>query len=412
MAEQTKRRLAWLWVALCSFSIYLIIPIARAIQRFVSAHWGRALFGYVVIGATVVSFCVLVLVLFSRFKVRAVSNYAWLSLVAAGYIFFTLKLWKSPEAAVHFLEYGLLGYFLFRALSFSIKDAGIFLAAFFIGSLIGTFDEIIQWVVPGRYWDLQDVGLNALSGALLQIALWKGVEPKFISRKIGPKSLKKISVLFGANLILLGLCLSNTPRVVAWLGKQYPALAFLEKEEAMSELRYRHIDPEIGIFYSRLRLEDLKKVDEGRGEEYGRLLREWKERDYDDFLRTFTGSTHPFMHEIRIHIFRRDKKYEGAEKAKSDGEKVGFLFIAYKENLILEKYFGLTLQKSPYLWPEEKAASIAAQVDKSAFYKSPVSSGVFATLKGKTIWAVICAILVILVIFNAWIYPRKTAGAR
>jgi hypothetical protein len=411
MANQTKRRLAWLGVALCSLSIYLIIPVARTIQRFVSAHWGRALFGYVVIAATVISFCVLAFVLFSRLKIRAFSNYAWLALVAAGYISFTLRLWKSPEVAIHFLEYGLLGYFLFRALSFSFKDAGIYLAAFFIGSLIGAFDEIIQWIVPGRYWDLQDVGLNALSGALFQIALWKGVKPKFISGRIGPKSLKKVSVLFGANLILLGLCLSNTPQVVNWAARRIPALGFLEKEEAMSEFRYKHRDPEVGVFYSRLNLEDLKRLDEGRAEEYGRLLWEWKEKNYDDFLHSFTGSTHPLMYEIRIHIFRRDRKYEDASQAQTERERRGLLLIAYKENLIIEKYYGRTLQKSPYLWPEGKKSRLAAQVDKRVFYKSPVSSGVFATLKGKTMWVAIGFILVILVLSNVLGPARKPPEA-
>ncbi len=354
MEDPRSRRLAWLWVGLCTAAIYAIIPLARAIQRFVSTHGGRALFGYLVVGTTAAAFCGLVYVLYFRLRIRSIPRYLWLILVAGCYIYFTLRLWKTPEAAVHFLQYGLLGYFLFRALSFSIKDKSIYPAALLIGSLIGTFDEIIQWAVPGRYWDLQDVGLNAIAVGLFQIALWQGVKPKIISEKARPESFRRISILLGANLVLLGLCLSNTPRVVAWVARRLPALAFLEKEEAMSEYRYKHKDPEIGVFYSRLNLEDLREVDQERADEYGRLLWEWKDKNYDDFLRTFTSSTHPFMYELRIHVFRRDRKFEDAQKTQDEERRKKLLFIACKENRILEKYFGRTLQKSPYQWPQEK----------------------------------------------------------
>src|SRR4030042_1589075 len=99
----TKKFLAWLWVGLCTLSILTIVFLARAIQRFVSAHGGRELFGYAVIGATAVAFCALVYVLFFRLKIRAVPQYAWLALIAAFYIYYTLRLWKAPEEAVTFL---------------------------------------------------------------------------------------------------------------------------------------------------------------------------------------------------------------------------------------------------------------------------------------------------------------------
>ncbi len=407
MEDPRSRRLAWLWVGLCTATIYGIIPLARAIQRFVSTHGGRVLFGYLVVGTTAAAFCGLVYVLYFRFRIHRAARYLWLILVAFCYLYFTLMLWKTPEAAVHFLQYGLLGYFLFRALSLSIKDKSIYPAALLIGSLIGTFDEIIQWAVPGRYWDLQDVGLNAIAVGLFQIALWQGVRPKIISEKVRPQSIGRISILLGANLVLLGLCLSNTPGVVTWMAGRLPALAFLKKEEAMSEYRYKHKDQEIGVFYSRLNLGDLREVDQERADEYGRLLWEWKDKGYDDFLRTFTSSTHPFIYEFRIHVFRRDRKSADAERTQNEDEKKKLLFIACKENQILEKYFGRTFQKSPYRWPQEKTTGVATKVDCVPFYRSPVSAGLFATLKGKTLWTAIGALLALLMIFNRFVVRRS-----
>jgi len=169
-----KLWLSWLWVVLCTLAIFLVVPTARAIQSFVSTRWGRSLFGYSVLIITISAFIILVYVLFFRFKIRSPSNYIWLIIVVSLYVYFTLKLWHTPEEAIHFLEYGLLGFFLFRALSFTIKDKTIYLTAILIGSLVGTFDEILQWLMPFRYWDLRDVGLNAFSVVLFQVALWKG----------------------------------------------------------------------------------------------------------------------------------------------------------------------------------------------------------------------------------------------
>jgi hypothetical protein len=400
MHIRTKKFLAWLWVGLCTLSILIIVPLARAIQRFVSTHGGRALFGYAVIGATAVAFCALIYVLFFHLKIRSVSQYVWLVLIAAFYIYYTLRLWNAPEEAVHFLEYGLLGFFLFRALSFTTQDKSIYFAAFFAGSLVGICDEIFQWAVPGRYWDLRDVGLNALAAGLFQVALWKGVKPRIINQAMSAKSVQKASILLGANLLLLGICLSNTPNVVAWYTRIFPKLAFLQKEEAMSEFRYKHKDPEIGVFYSRLSLEELKRGDAERAEDYGRRLNEWKDKKYDDFLRTFTGSTHPFLYELRIHLFRRDRKYKDVMKAADEAQKKNLLFIAYKENLIAQKYFRRTLNRSVYEWPKEKIEEIKAQIDPSIPYNSPVGSGPLATLKIKTMWLSIAIVLAVLAILN------------
>lgn len=402
--------MAWVWVGLCTGAIYAIIPVARTIQIFVSAHGGRALFGYFVLVMAAAALSGLIYVLYFRLQVRSAGRYIWLILIAGCYFYFTLKLWKIPETAIHFVQYGLLGYFLFRALTFSTRDKSIYLAAFLIGSFIGTFDEIIQWAVPGRYWDFQDVGLNALSVALIQVALWQGVKPKIISERVRPESFRRVSILFGANLLLLGLCLSNTPRVVAWAARHVPVLAFLEKEEAMSESRYKHKDPEIGVFYSRLTLEDLRKADEVQADQYGQLLWAWKDKAYGDFLLTFPPSVHPFMHELRVHVFRRDRKFDDSQKTQKEGERKSLLFIAYKENQILERYFGRTIQRSPHQWPQERTARLAAAVDRGAFYKSPVSSGISATLRGGTLWAAIGAFLALLILLNYLI--RRPSGSR
>ncbi len=395
-----KKLRAWLWVALCAAAIFLVVPTARAIQKFVGEHWGRAFFGYLVIAAVAAAFLGILYLLIIRLKVRAASNYIWLAACAALYIYFTLKLWRNPEEAVHFLEYGLLGFFLFRAWRLTIPDKAAYLASFLTGTLIGTFDEIFQWFMPGRYWDIRDVGLNALAVGLFQVALWQGVRPRLVSPRIAAKSVRKISVLFATNLLLLGLCMSNTPDRVGALAGRFPALAYLEKEEPMREFKMKHKDAEIGSFYSRLTVERLKVTDFEKSVEYGRIMREWKGKDYNEFLQTFNPLNNPFLYEMRVHIFRRDRKYEEGQKAGSGRRKKEAFFIAFKENMILEKYFASALRSSGYQWEREKAAAIEPLIDKNAAYTSPVSKDLFYWLSEGAMWAGIFVALIALIGMN------------
>jgi VanZ family protein len=388
--------LAWLWVALCTLSIFCIVPVARAIQKFASENWGRAFFGYFVLAATAGAFLVALYILIVHLKIRAASRYIWLIACAALYFLETLRLWENPEEAVHFLEYGLLGFLLFRAWRLSIPDKGIYLASFFTGSLVGTFDEILQWILPDRYWDIRDLMLNALAVGLFQVALGKGIRPKLESSRITPKSARIVSLIAGLNLLLLGACLSNTSGRLTALIERFPFLRPLEKQEPMREFIMKHTDPDIGVFYSRLTAVWLQKTDRQYGEEYGKILNEWKDRDYDAFLKLYKTTDYPFLHEMRVHIFRRDKKYEASLNARDARARKNALFIAFKENLILEKYFGETLKSSVYRWTKERKAEVEIPIDKNEAYTSPVSKNVFYWLQEGPMWTMIVIILVFL----------------
>jgi VanZ family protein len=388
--------LSWLWVVLCALAIFFTVPLARKIQSLATTLAGRSFFGYFVLAATLATILILGYILYFRLNIRTLSNYIWLVLISATYVYFTIKLWANPEEAVHFIEYGLLGFFLFRALRHYIGDKSVYFAAFLLGTLVGTFDEILQWIVPGRYFDLRDVGLNALSTGLFQILIWKGVGPKLPYAKIQPKSIKIITALLAMNLLILGLCLSNTPQRVKKYTKVLPFLSGLESQEAMTEFKFKHKIPDIGTFYSRLTLEELKNIDLSRAQEFGDILNNWHGKDYAEYLRIFPGSVAPFLHEIRVHIFRRDKRLERA--LSSDDEKVqkeNFL-IAYKENLILEKFFGYTLERSPYSWDDSKKTQVLAPINPETPYKSPVSAGVWATVNERVTWIIIGVALLIL----------------
>lgn len=403
--------LSWLWVILCAASILTIVPLARTIQNFVSKWLGRSAFGYFVLISVALFLAFMLWLLFFRLRVRRISSYFCLAAVGFIYVYFTLKLWAHPEEAVHFLEYGLLSFLLFRALRNHLSDITIYFSAFFLGSLVGLFDEILQWITPRRYWDFRDVGLNALAVLLFQIALAFAIRPKNIARSISPSSLRLASTFFIINLILLGLCFSNTPQRVASLTRLFPLLSFLEKEEIMHEFqRKKHNLPGLGVFFSRLDLKEIRAIDEARHREFAAILKEWADRPYEDFLRTYSAQKEPFLHEFRVRIFRRDQKLKEASKLNPGRRRNQALLASLRENLYLEKYFSLTLKDSGYLWPEELSRNLAQQVPPDASYRSPVGAGFWLVRSESSLWAAILITIILLVNINliyAWLVRKR-----
>ncbi|MFQ6111986.1 MAG: VanZ family protein [Nitrospinota bacterium] len=67
---------------------------------------------------------------------------------------------------VHFLEYGLLSFLVFRVFQASGKEGvrGWWLKTLAFTFAVGVLDEVIQYILPNRVGDLRDVLLNAKSG--------------------------------------------------------------------------------------------------------------------------------------------------------------------------------------------------------------------------------------------------------
>ncbi len=406
--NKTKKSayLAWLLVILCSLAIFSTVPIARSIQRYVSDRWGRQLFGYFVLIVLAIGCVSLLYYLFIYLRIRSFSKYAWLILITCIYVYFTLQLWQKAEEAIHFLEYGLLSFFVFKALSIHIRDRSIYFTAALICLLIGIFDEIIQWMVPERFWDFRDVWLNGLSGGLLQLAIWKVIKPNIISEKMSLRSLRKLSAVFAACLLFLGLCASNTPHHVGAYTNLIPGLSFLQRE-AMSEFGYKHKDPDVGQFYSRLSVKSLREIDSRENKENSRILNRNRKTEYRKFLQKYNPYSNPFLHELRVHLFRRDTYFQKAKEEERERPKKESYFIAYKENVILQKYFTQTTKNSPYWWDDKRVDSIKKNADTHKTYTSPVSAGLFTTFTGETLWFVIITILLLLVSLNVFLSLRS-----
>ncbi len=403
MLKQPPREneaVSWIFVLFWVLIIYTTIPFARSIQRYVVESFDRQLFTAFVLTSVAVATVLMVVYVIRLYRTtpsKAWKQIAWLFGISVIWVFFTLMLKTNPEETLHLVQYGVLGLLLFRALSHRVKDTSIYLSALLLGAIIGTMDEVIQWITPERFWDFRDVWINTISGGLMQLMIAFGLRPSVISGKIQRVSLMLLCRICIVLLLIFGFCLSNTPDFILWYTDRIPALSFLKtNESAMVEYGYFHEDNEIDGFYSRLSLEELREADQTRGADVARIIDKYD--NYGDFLKVYTPLVDPFIHEVRVHLFRRDFHLAENKKYKNDEKKhLIHCTIAHQENLIMNKYFPVTLKNSNFVLPTEEVNNISSCFNEDLLESSAVS-GHLITLFSKTqLLVFICVLLVALI---------------
>lgn len=132
--------MSWLVVSIWSLFIFLTIPLARTIGKFVSEQWGKELFTYVVLAAIAVALAAAVYYVVRYRPAASGGRFFWLIVAAAIFAGYTIQLGKrSPEEAIHFIQYGVLGILVYRALAIQQHDITIYFSAAVICGIIGTF---------------------------------------------------------------------------------------------------------------------------------------------------------------------------------------------------------------------------------------------------------------------------------
>jgi len=376
-AKPKERELfSWLIVSLWMLFIYTAIPLARKLQHFIQEHLGRSTFIWIV-ALYIGSFLLLgVLYLLRNRKRTSIRGMPWLIITGVIFAGWTFALRDNPERALHFVQYGTLGLLTYRALLHRIKDPSIYFVTILFCSVAGTIDEMIQWLTPNRFFDFNDIFINCGAAALSQLAIALGIKPETVSESLSRKGLRTVSNLAVVQLGLLILCVVNTPARVDWYATQFPTLSYLKQNPSvMAEYGYRHSIPDIGVFFSRMSQEELQKEDSKRGARAAKIIRKWGgPEDYGKFLRRFSSFTHPLVHEARVRLFRRDSYWaRSGDYQPGDPEYHEYLTIAYREHLILDRFYFNTYHGSN-LYPQEKDIEfMSSQSLPEKVYISPVS---------------------------------------
>jgi hypothetical protein len=252
--------------------------------------------------------------------------------------------------------------------------------------------------------------LNFFSSALIQVAIAKGLQPEFITYRPGRSNLRFVCRLAIAAVAILGSCLLITPPRIAWVAERIGWLEFLKYHDTvLLEYGYFYEDPDIGVFRSRFSPRTLKQTDRKRAVEAAKILNRYQdEHTYPTFLSLYTPITDPFIHEARVHLFRRDRHYDTAVKFENDPAEYAKRFtIALRENQIMEKYFYSTLQHSDYVWTEKKLALAQRHFLPDYFYDSRVSRDLITRVSEGQV-ACLFIILILGLILLHWYIGEKS----
>lgn len=227
----------------------------------------------------------------------------------------------------HFVEYGLLTVLFYRAWRHDPLPVAI-LSSLLSVFIVGTADEWIQWLVPGRVGEWRDVLLNGVAigcGLLFSLGLF-GI-PRI-------QAVKPVASE-GSHAWLAGI---RSP-VLAFTALLMFAVFF-----ATVHVGYEVYDPSIGVFRSRYSGDQLLALADARREQWAMAPPlEVKTYSVED----------QYLAEALWHIQRRNEM---------DGE--GGIWATWKENLILEKYFAPVLEFPTYRtpdgarWPVEQRAAV------------------------------------------------------
>ncbi len=379
----TRERLAWAAVVAWTAVLYAAVPMARAIQRLVTGlAGGRDPFLAIVV-AGISAAAVAAASWIWRRHGRAVGwRMAWLAAAGGAMVWMAVRCTVTAVEAVHFLEYGILGALLYLALACRVRDPLVYVVASLAGGLVGVTDEILQWLTPGRIFDFRDAAFNVSAVVLIQIAIAGGLAPAGQWQWPAVDSVRLMLRWMAGLLMVMGACFANTPARVEWYSYHVPGLVFLrDKPQAMVEYGYRHVDPNIGVFYSRFTLAQLRDMDRERGAAVGAILAPWRPHGrYMEFLKVWRPGVDPFVHEARVHLFSRDHHVGMMQQslAARPTEKPAarrHAAIACREEQILRTYWSNTMAHARALLNPAAFTKYAQALEQRAHpvYVSPVS---------------------------------------
>lgn len=399
---------SWLAVFVWTIILFLTIPLARSLQEVIRGFFGKTSFGYLVIAVVIAVTAFIIYRLKGHISFRS-SNLWWLLVCAGVLIAYTIRLWDNPVEAVHFIQYGVLAALLFMAFAWRHKNFLIYPAVILATVIVGTIDEGIQWLIPKRVWGLSDIGINSLAAIIVCVAIAMCIRPKGFQQGINRFSIRLVLNLGIVCTLIMTLCLANTPNAIKWYGERIPALNYLAEDgHIMAEYGFLYKDEEIGIFRSRYSVDDLPKVDNQRALDAAEKLDAApKLEDYGDFIRKYSPITDPFLHELRVHLNRRDYYLKTGQQQErySSEERQRRLVIAWYENRIVEKYFPESLAQSSFTLSAQEREVARLGDTLSGQYESPVSIALITIISKKVLLAVLIIILLSLVYARIMIMP-------
>jgi len=146
------------WVLLIYSTLYIVRPICEFLRK-------NTPFNAVIWGSFALILAMITYYIAFRVRWKKVSSYLLFFGIAVCYV--AILFWlKMPEERIHLIQYGVLACLAVRALRLDMPPLVSYGIAFVLTSILGLVDEMIQHILPNRYFDWKDVRLNAISAGL------------------------------------------------------------------------------------------------------------------------------------------------------------------------------------------------------------------------------------------------------
>jgi VanZ family protein len=314
--------------SLASAVIILASPFMGQLQSFLRRSLSTRNYVLLFGVGVLVALGVAILIAVRRIRDRRAARFGLLLLaVLAGgsYMWATATPYPEVNAVerVHFVEYGLIAVLFYRAFR-SAGDPSIIVLPLLAALMVGTLDEWLQWFIPGRVGEAHDVFLNLASiacGLMFAVAL---LPPASFTPRLSTTSRRRMGGV--------------------------AALTWLVFATFVSQVHLGHAidEPGIGRFHSHYTTGRLTALQADRAAR-------WK-TDPPLVLHRLSQEDQ-YLDEGLWHVRRRNL----ADVAE-----------AWRENLILERYFAPVLDTPTYAspagnrWTAEQRANLAARASAGA----------------------------------------------
>lgn len=169
--KKKRRFIAWILLIIYVGLIFYFVPYAvPTLNFFIKKTTIDLNLCMYLLSVVMIIFFYFLLIKKRSFKILKTRGLV-LSFILIGYLILFLFFTPTPSERFHIFEYGILGYFVYRALAIDFKDENIYGVGMIILILVGTLDEVLQSFCPNRFGNLKDIFINGLSGLLGLAAL-------------------------------------------------------------------------------------------------------------------------------------------------------------------------------------------------------------------------------------------------
>ncbi|MBU2540764.1 MAG: VanZ family protein [Candidatus Omnitrophica bacterium] len=178
MYQRTRIILDWT-IAISVYSLLLlIIPFSNKLLVSLNADTVDVILNMIINLLIAAVFICLLIYLIARGKESAASSYIWLGVFFIVSMFFLMNV-KVTTDRLHFLGYGILSLFVYRALRHNIGTQILYGWSSLFIMFFAVLDEMLQISgLGGRGFEIKDVGIDWLSGLTGQFLIALVVRPK------------------------------------------------------------------------------------------------------------------------------------------------------------------------------------------------------------------------------------------